>query len=290
MTWFKQYTSSLKNVDAEEPLDIYFYRPLAFIIVKTFYALPLTPNQYSLMAFISGMFSSYYFLQGTQAAFMWGAFYFLMFAIFDCCDGMLARMKRNGSEFGRLVDGAVDYSVNATVYTCLAIGVSKAYPGSGLFAPWVLVVLAGCSKALHSIIYDHYLTEYLAYAKGDGGFVVKEIKALEKTIEISKTDGSPLWRQIALQIYLQYSRLQAGNEGRILRFNPEEYCRRNLRLLKMWSFIGPAVHITFLILAFTLRMPSILFGYAILFGNLWLVLMFLYQQQVRVKLTRESLA
>lgn len=284
MTWFTEYKNSLKNVDAEEPLDIYMYRPMAFVIVKTFYALPITPNQYSLAAFLSGVASAYCFTQGTQASFEWGAFYFLLFAVFDCCDGMQARLKKNGSEFGRLIDGLVDYSVNIFVYFGLAVGVSKAYPENTFLAPWILVIIAGVSKAIHSIVYDHYLTEFLAYAKGDGGFVVKEISELKEKIERAKKDNSSLLRKMGLNIYLRYSLLQAGNEGKILHFKPADYCRTNVKVLKMWSMIGPAVHITFLILAFLLKKPSLLFGYAIVFGNLWLVLMFIYQQQVKRKL------
>jgi hypothetical protein len=37
---FSDYKKSLKNIEAEEPLDIYFYRPIAFIIVRFFYQTP----------------------------------------------------------------------------------------------------------------------------------------------------------------------------------------------------------------------------------------------------------
>ena len=88
---------------------------------------------------------------------------------------MVARLKKNGTEFGRLIDGIVDYTVNIIVYFTLAAGM-KGQMGPGLLQPWMLVILAGISKAVHSISYDHYLTEYLSYEKGDGGFVVKEIE------------------------------------------------------------------------------------------------------------------
>jgi CDP-alcohol phosphatidyltransferase len=290
MSWFSEYKKSLKDIDAEEPLDIYFFRPLAFIIVKIFYRLPLTPNHYSLLAFLSGCVSAGHFLQGNLEHSIWGAFYFLLFAIFDCCDGMVARLKKNGTEFGRLIDGVVDYLVNIVVYIALGIGANKAYGPIMGISVGVLVILAGASKALHSIIYDHYLMEYLAHAKGDGGFAQLEIKILEDKIQKSKTDNSSFLRKAALRVYLTYSLLQVGRNERILRFNPKSYCLKNLKLLKMWSLIGPATHITFLILAFLLQQPIILFVFAIVFGNLWLAFMFMYQQQVRLKLSRESVA
>jgi hypothetical protein len=61
--------------------------------------------------------------------------------------------------------------------------------------------------------------------------------------------------------------------------------------LKMWSMIGPAVHITFLILSFILKTPNVLFGYAIVFGNLWLMMMFIYQFKINQELSsREETA
>ncbi|MFA6236725.1 MAG: CDP-alcohol phosphatidyltransferase family protein [Bacteriovorax sp.] len=283
MSWMTEYRQSLKNVHAEEPLDVYFYRPMAFVIVKTFYKLPITPNHYSSMALLSGIASGYNFLQGTAVSLKWGAFFFLLFAVLDCCDGMVARLKKNGTEFGRLIDGVVDYLVNAIVYLTLAMGLMKQFPTETV-QPWVLVIIAGISKAVHSISYDHYLTEYLSYEKGDGGFVVREIEDLRRRLEESERDNSSFIRRLALKLYLGYSSIQAGNQTRLLMFNPREYCERNLKALKMWSMIGPAVHILVFIIACILNEPYLMFFYALVFGNLWLMLMFIYQFRINQEL------
>lgn len=292
MTWMQEYKLSLKNLHAEEPLDVYFYRPMAFIIVKTFYSLPITPNQYSLMALLSGIASGYYFLQGTRGSFKWGAFYFLLFAVLDCCDGMVARLKKNGTEFGRLIDGVVDYLVNAIVYMTLSLGLLRQFPLETI-QPWVLVIIAGVSKAIQSISYDHYLTEYLSYEKGDGGFVVREIEDLKKRLEESQRSNGSFVRRMALKLYLGYSSIQAGNQERALVYNPDDYCSRNLRSLKMWSMIGPSVHMLVFIIACILNEPYLLFFYAVVFGNLWLLMMFVYQfkinQELSLKLAAEKM-
>ena len=286
MSWLNEYKSSLKNLHAEEPLDVYLYRPLAFIVVKTFYSFPITPNQYSLMALLSGIASGYNFIKGTSLGFKWGAFYFLIFAILDCCDGMVARLKKNGTEFGRLIDGIVDYLVNTIVYLTLAIGIKKQY-SPDLFQPWVLVIVAGVSKAVHSISYDHYLTEYLSYEKGDGAFVVREIEDLKNRLKVSEATNGSFIRRFALKLYLAYSGIQAGNQGRLLVFNSQKYCERNLRALKMWSFIGPAVHILVFIISCILNEPYLLFTYTIVFGNLWLMMMFIYQFKINQEMAEE---
>ena len=279
MSWLSEYKSALKNAYAEEPLDVYFYRPLAFIIVKTFYKYPITPNHYSLVAFIAGATSGYYFYQGTPTGYLLGALFFLAYAILDCCDGMTARMKKNGTEFGRIIDGVVDYTVNAIVYVTLAIGMSRTV-SHDVIQPWVLIVIAGISKAVHSITYDHYLTEYLSYETGDGGgFVAQEIEITRKKLADSETKKITFLRKLALKVYLGFSNLQAGGQSRA-HFDPREYCERNLHSLRMWSAIGPAVHIMMLILAFLFNIPNALFFYAIIFGNLWLLMMFIYQTKI----------
>ncbi len=293
MNWLKEYKLSLKNLHAEEPLDVYFYRPIAFIVVKIFYPLPITPNHYSLAALLSGIAAGYHFLKGTALGFKWGAFFFLLFAILDCCDGMVARLKKNGTEFGRLIDGIVDYLVNVIVYTTIALGLKKQYSPE-LIQPWILVVIAGVSKAIHSISYDHYLTEYLSYEKGDSGFVVREIEDLRNRLEESKkNNGAGIQvrvRRFALNLYLMYSSIQAGTQEKPLVFNPRQYCEKNLRALRMWSFIGPSVHISVLIIACILNEPTLLFFQAVVFGNLWLMMMFIYQCKINQQLAEEKAA
>lgn len=278
MSWLSEYRSSLKNVHAEEFLDVYFYRPIAFVIVKSLYSLPLTPNNYSFMSFASGMTAGYFFFHGQ---FVLGAIFFFLFAVLDCCDGMQARMKKNGSEFGRFVDGLVDYVSNAVCYIALAIGVMKVMPITMGVPTWYLIVAAGVSKALHSIIYDHYLMEYMSYEKGDGGFVQNEIEMIRKKIDDAQKDPNGSKRRLLiLRIYLGFSSLQAGSEARTLKFDSKEYVKKNYRSIQMWGLIGPAWHITFLIIGFLFNRPEWFFAYAIVFGNFWMLLMMTYQQKL----------
>lgn len=283
MKWFKEYISSLKNVHAEEFLDILLFRPIAFVIVKSLYALPITPNQYSLAALLSGCLSAYYFYN-TQ--FAYGAIAFFMFAVLDCCDGMQARMKKNGSEFGRFVDGLVDYVTNIIVYTALAIGVGKAMPEVLGFSSVWLMVFAGLSKALHSITYDHYLMEYLSHANGEEGFTEKELAMIKtKLADAQSAPKKDYLRILILKIYLGFTTLQSDKDAKKdakakRKFNAKAYTHKNLLTLKMWSLIGPAPHILVLVVAFLFMKPEILFAYAIGFGNLWMLLMFIVQKKV----------
>jgi phosphatidylglycerophosphate synthase len=286
MSWLSEYKSSLKNVHAEEFLDVYFYRPIAFVIVKTFYALPLTPNNYSFLSFTAGMIAAYLFYHGS---FQWGAFFFFLFAVLDCCDGMQARMKKNGSEFGRFVDGLVDYVSNIFCYVCLGIGASKFMPMVGSIPTSYLVIAAGVSKAIHAFTYDHILMEYMSYDKGDTGFAEREIEEIREKIRITKADPNGSKRRLfILNIYLGFTCLQSGKDDQKVKFDSKEYIQKNFRAIQMWGFIGPAWHITFLIAAFLFNRPEWLFIYSIIFGNIWLVFMLIYQQKLNSGLSKTA--
>jgi hypothetical protein len=235
---------------------------------------------------MAGIISAVFFYQGKFIA---GAIYFFLFAVLDCCDGMQARMKKNGSEFGRFVDGIVDYTCNAACYIGLGIGVSNYLPMTDSIPTMYLVIAAGLSKALHSITYDHFLMEYLSYFRGDSGFVQKELEVIREKIRLIKLDPNGSKRRLfILWIYLGFTSLQGGKENKTLKFNSNDYVKINHRSIQLWGFIGPAWHIAFLIMAFALNSPKLLFGYAIIFGNIWLIGMLIYQQRLTNELLKTS--
>ncbi len=282
MSWLEEYKSSLKNVHAEEFLDVYFFRPIAFVIVKSLYSLPLTPNNYSFFSFAAGMIAAYYFSQGQMAL---GAFFFFLFAVLDCCDGMQARMKKNGSEFGRFIDGLVDYTSNIACYFALGFGVTKVFPMTGSIPTWYLVIAAGVSKALHSIMYDHYLMEYLSHDRGETGFVQKEISEIKEKLRLAQeASKKDTLRIFMLKTYLGFSSLQATKEDKPKNIDSRSYVEKNYRAIQLWGMIGPAWHILFLVIAFLVSKPEILFFYAIIFANLWMLTMLVYQNKVNQEL------
>jgi hypothetical protein len=132
--------------------------------------------------------------------------------------------------------------------------------------------------------------EYLSYDKGDGGFVQREIEEIREKIRVTKADPNGSKRRLLiLKIYLGFTSLQAGNEGRELKYDSKEYTKKNFRSIQMWGLIGPAWHITFLILAFLFNHPEWLFAYAIIFGNIWMIFMLVVQQRINQGLRSERL-
>jgi phosphatidylglycerophosphate synthase len=206
-----------------------------------------------------------------------------LFAVLDCADGMVARLKKNGTEFGRLIDGVVDYVVNIIVYFAIAICAYR-NPDLNAVLPWYLAILAGVSKAIHSATFDKYLMEYIAYEKGDIGFIEKELMELKE--KLSKTPSNDWKRIIAIKVYILYTKAQLGNTPKELKYDPNLYCQKNQVNLRLWGLIGPSFHITALVISMILMQPKWLLIYAIVFGNFWLVVMTLIQKQTLINLSK----
>lgn len=65
MSWYSDYKKSLKMLEVEEIFDLFFYRPLAFILVKIIYRSNITPNQLTIGAIIMGIIGGIFYAQGS---------------------------------------------------------------------------------------------------------------------------------------------------------------------------------------------------------------------------------
>ena len=120
-----EYKKNTKEFWQEEPFDFFFYRMAAFLMVKLTYKLPLRQTTFLLLGLITAIFSGFTLSKGTHDSFALGGIGIIVFGIFDCCDGMLARMKKNGTKYGPLIDMVVDVLSSISFFTGLTIGLSK---------------------------------------------------------------------------------------------------------------------------------------------------------------------
>jgi phosphatidylglycerophosphate synthase len=271
-----EYKRSLKNSQAEEFLDVVLYRPLAYIIIRALDILRLKPNHYTFMALIAGLIGAYDLTKGDAAHFIRGSLLFGLFSILDCCDGMQARLKNNGSEWGRILDGVVDYTVNICSYIGLGIGLSKGIIPLP-YSPWMLVILSGVSKLFHSATYDHYLYEFLCYHNHGYSYLGKEKEKTQQ--QLHRVQGQPgmLFTQYGLKIYLLFLHFQglvSGNSS-----SSQQNQSKNLTLMKLWGVIAPTVHVTIMMIAFYYVQPMIYFFYSVIFANLWFVILLILQRR-----------
>lgn len=122
----QNYTySQIRNTDGTRISwwEVIFINPLAYRLTWLFANYTrFTPNQITIMSFILGILSAYFFIHGKWPYLVIGAFLFELSYIVDCIDGRIARLKRLESKFGAFLDTMVDITKYFAIVICLIYG------------------------------------------------------------------------------------------------------------------------------------------------------------------------
>ena len=106
-------------------MDIWFNSifsiKISSLLVKTF----LTPNQITLLGLFIGLASGILFAQGNYWNTLMGGVLLSITAIWDCCDGDVARLKFMESDFGEKLDTACDNIINIFIFIGIMLGVAR---------------------------------------------------------------------------------------------------------------------------------------------------------------------
>lgn len=281
MNLLKEYIKSLKMVKVEEPLDLYFYRIISFIFVKIIYPLPITPNQLSVAALIMGAVSGVYYAFGTAQAYFTAGLFYAAYYLFDLSDGQVARLKKNGTRLGRIIDGISDYVTHLAVYIGLGIGVS-ANSGDVLGA-WLLVGAALISLLVHVVLFDYYRNRYLEYAFGKISLYGDDLKELQNEYNQIKKNGGNYPSRCIYFSYFKYLSMQqiltgsSKSDKTVKRFDQTDFLKRNKLSIRLWVIMGSSLHITLLIItSFINRIDIYLYGILTVI-NLYAFIMLGYQ-------------
>lgn len=86
--------------------------------------LPITANQITTAALVCGLVGAWLMTRQIQSAAVGGAVFLIVYYVLDNCDGEIARLKGESSEFGRKFDTFVDWVVHAAFFAALGWGVS----------------------------------------------------------------------------------------------------------------------------------------------------------------------
>ena len=253
MSLFQEYKNSLKKIEVEEFFDLYFYRPLAFLLVKAIYSTNITPNQLTVISMVFGVIGGFFYSFGNHNAFITGAVLVLLYNVVDCSDGQLARLKKNGTAVGRILDGIADYVVSVAVYFGIAFGYANS--SSNPLFWWIITAAAGLSNAIQSGLLDFYRTRYLDYVLERASVLGDGIKTFEEEFERLKSVRGRFFDKIVIWIYLGYSKIQhkltnpvATEEQSKPNITPAEYAEKNGLMIWLWTFLGPTTQWTFLII------------------------------------------
>lgn len=233
--------------EIEEFFDLFFYRPLAFILVKIVYQTNVTPNQLTIIAIFIGLASGCVYATGLPGACIYGAILFMLYNVFDCSDGMLARLKKNGSHAGRIIDGIADYLATAAVFIGLGIGYPDHKYSHGIW--WLLIFLAALSNLIQSALVDYYRNRFLDYVLKRQSTFEEDMDSFKEEYNTIKDQKNKRLDRWILRRYFDYStfqeKLTAKKKGeKLFKATPEEYYKKNKAIARVWVNIGPTAQIT----------------------------------------------
>lgn len=279
MTLFSEFKQSLKTVDSEEILDLIIFRPLSFIFVKLIYNTNITPNQISIVALFFGIMSGVLYGFGTYEFLIYASVSFFICNTLDCMDGQLARLKKNGTKIGRVIDGFIDYLTSISVF--LGLGFAMTHITGEAAYSWILTIAAGISKALQNMFFDHYRNSYLenVYHKVSG--LDDEIKEYSDEKEALKNVKGRYFEKFLISIYLSYCKAQKNSTKPVeVNVSPEEYKSKNKLLLRLWSWIGSTTHMVALIIFSFMNRIDLYLIYTVTIGNLFFIILLIWQKMV----------
>lgn len=287
----REFVRSLKSENAEEVIDVYFYRPVAFVLAKALEKTRITPNVITLSGIFWGLLAGYFLSKGSVSACIIGAIIYQIANIFDCADGQLARLKSIYSDFGRILDGFVDYVNVSVVYIGSYIGLFRSRDNFLSIHHIILIMLfASLSTIFASVIYDKLKSKYMNLS-ADKDVVKEDRTEIRKKINAETSAAKKLF----YILYLFYLNIQSfiteniSLRGRdtvnIVKANREKYrelyITRNSKLLRVWSLVGPSTH-AFYFLIFAL-FGKVSWYFLFISGPLNIILLILFYIQYRTE-------
>lgn len=167
----QDYRASLKSMDTEETIDLLFYRPIGYVWARLAKSLGVTPNAITIASIFLGVgagilmyFSHIWFNVA-------GILLLVLANSFDSADGQLARMTKQYSNFGRILDGVSGDLWFASIYIaiCLRINATLELYAEYPWLIWSVAVVAGVCHAKQAAMADYYRQFHLFFVNGVEG-------------------------------------------------------------------------------------------------------------------------
>ena len=186
-----QYRQSLKSMDTEEHIDLFFYRPLGFLWANLFRKLGVSPNAITIMSIFLGIGAGILFYFPKLWINCIGMLLLIWANTYDSADGQLARMTKQYSAIGRILDGLSGDIWFFTIYFCICLREMTFSPffSEHPWLIWVIAALAGACHAKQAAMADYYRQFHLYFLKGKDG------SELDRAAEQKKIYESLSWKK-----------------------------------------------------------------------------------------------
>lgn len=205
----EEYRSSLKSSDTEEHIDLCFYRPIGFAWACLFRKLHVSPNAVTIASIFIGVFAGVCMYPTNLWVNAAGIFLLIWANSYDSADGQLARLTKQYSQLGRILDGMAGDFWFISIYIAICLRTIRTVPvfEEHHWAIWCVAVGAGMCHALQAAVADSYRQFHLLLLKGSAGSELDSTEQLRKSYsELSWSRD--FWRKLVQMFYVRYTSRQ----------------------------------------------------------------------------------
>lgn len=298
------YRDSLKSMDTEEHIDLFFYRPIGYAWACLARKLGVTPNAITIASIFLGIGAGVMFYFNSLWMNVIGMLLLIWANSFDSADGQLARMTKQYSRLGRILDGLSGDVWFACIYVaiCLRENVTSTFFMEHPWVIWVVAVVTGICHAKQAAMADYYRQFHLYFLKGEEGSELEtasELKTKLSTLSWSRD----FWKKLTLTVYTNYTVQQEATapamqalrrelrqrfpSGRIPQSFRDAFRAASLPLMKFTNILSFNWRTIALFLSLFLKMPWLYFAFELVVLNNLLVYMVIRHEAICRKFTAE---
>ncbi len=301
------YLQSLKSLDSEEGIDLVFYRPIGYAWACLAKRLGVTPNAITIASIFIGIGAgvAFYFPE------MWinviGMLLLIWANSFDSADGQLARMTKQYSRIGRILDGLSGDFWFAAIYIaiCLRENITSDFFSEHHWIIWTIAVFAGLCHAKQAAMADYYRQFHLYFLKGEDGSELDTASKLKQRLA-DLSWSHDFWKKLTLTFYTNYTVQQEATapamqklraalaarfpDGRIPQQFRDDFRKASLPLMKYTNILSFNWRCIALFISLFLKMPWLYFAFEIVVLNSLLVYMVVRHESICRRFTRELTA
>ncbi len=290
----EQYKASLKSMDTEETLDLMFYRPIGYMWALLCAKVGITPNVITIASIFLGVAGGILFYFGEPQN-LWlnyvGMFLLVWANSFDSADGQLARMTKQYSRLGRILDGLSGDFWFVAIYFAICFRVNATSEFFMQHSPvwiWIIAILAGGCHAKQAAMADYYRQFHLYFLKGKDGSELDSCDQLDKDYAAVPWKGH-FWKKITMFFYRNYTANQEVMTPKMQELRRELRSRfgadvvpqpfrdafraKSKPLMKYTNMLSFNTRVIALFVSLIVRMPWLYFAFELTVLNLMLVYM-----------------
>ena len=298
------YRDSLKSMDTEEHIDLAFYRPIGYAWACLAKKLGVTPNAITIASIFIGIGAGVAFYYNDLWINIIGMLLLMWANSFDSADGQLARMTKQYSRLGRILDGMSGDFWFASIYIaiCLRENYTSDFFMSYPWLIWVIAVATGLCHAKQAAMADYYRQFHLYFLKGEEGSELDNASDLARDYSAVPWKGN-FWKKLTMCTYLNYTRNQEVMtpamqglraelrrrfpDGKISQQFRDDFRHLSLPLMKYTNILSFNWRTIALFTAIFARMPWLYFAFELVVLNSLMVYMVHRHEKICRKLTEE---